>query len=216
LDQLRADTAEDQPAPYQAERKPDLTTSAEPDEKAKPDLRVVRDTDLARPRGTAEPDLPPAVYASTPEPAQTTETSARSVPVLGAIAAGELTLADNENIREYLALPAQYVRGEEVYLLEVRGDSMTGEDGVLEGDYVIVDHQASWNNGDMVVVFVEGDGATLKRIWRDGASIHLQPSNPARKPITLGPGEDPHIQGKVIGVARWHIGTARRRPQPLQ
>ena len=89
---------------------------------------------------------------------------------------------------------------------------MTGEDGVLEGDYVIVHHDSSWNNGDMVVVFVEGQGGTLKRIWHDGTSIFLQPSNPTHDVITLGPSEDPHIQGKVIGVVRWHISKAHRRP----
>ena len=63
-----------------------------------------------------------------------------------------------------LALPDQHLRGDEVYLLEVRGDSMTGEDDVLEGDYVVVDHGASWSNGDMVVVFVEGEGAPFM-LW---------------------------------------------------
>jgi repressor LexA len=136
--------------------------------------------------------------------------------LLSDIAAGELTLTDAENVWDYLALPAKLVRGDEVYLLEVKGDSMTGEAGVLEGDYVIVDHGSRWNNGDMVVVFVEGEGATLKRIWHDGTSIYLQPSNPAHEPITLGPSENPHIQGKVMGVIRRNISAARRRPRPRQ
>jgi SOS-response transcriptional repressor LexA len=214
LDRLQADAAESMSATEPSERKSDL--NAAEGEPAKPDLRVGGDTALVKSRGTAEPHPPPATDAPTAESAESAGTSFRRVPLLWEIAAGELTLSDTENIRDYLPLPAKHVRGDEVYLLEVSGDSMAGEDGVLEGDYVVVDHGASWNNGDMVVVFVEGEGATLKRIWRDGRSIFLQPSNPAYKPITLRSGVELHYQGKVIGVIRWHIGTARRRRRPSQ
>jgi SOS-response transcriptional repressor LexA len=74
-------------------------------------------------------------------------------PVLGNIQAGDFTLADPGNIEEYQALPAQHVHGEPIFLLRVRGNSMTGEDGVLEDDYVVVRQQSAWGNGDMVVVF---------------------------------------------------------------
>jgi SOS-response transcriptional repressor LexA len=211
LDRLQADAAEIASATESPARKPDLTSDAE---SAKPDLQVVRDTAPAKLRGTAEPDLPPAADVPAAKPGEIAGTSLRPVPLVGEIAAGELTLSDDENVRGYLALPDQHLRGDEVYLLEVRGDSMTGEDDVLEGDYVVVDHGASWSNGDMVVVFVEGEGATLKRIWRDRASIFLQPSNPAHEPITLRPDVDLHYQGKVIGVIRWRISTARRRRRP--
>jgi SOS-response transcriptional repressor LexA len=210
LDQLQADAAEIAPATESPERKADLTADAEP---VKRNLQVVRDTAPAKPRGTAEPDPPPAADAPTVKPGEVAGTSL-PIPVLGEIAAGELTLPNDENIRGYLALPDHHLRGREVYLLEVKGDSMTGEDDVLEGDYVVVDHGASWSNGDMVVVFVEGEGATLKRIWRDRASVFLQPSNPAHEPIILRPGVEPHYQGKVIGVIRWRISTARRRRRP--
>ena len=212
-DRFRADAAENLSATHMAERETDVTVAAaEPDRAAKPDLRVVRDTAPAKRRETAEPDLIPTADTSAAEPDQADLTRFQLVPLLRDIAAGPLTLADEENIRAYLTLPAQHVPDGEVYLLEVRGDSMTGEDGVLEGDYVIVHHDSSWNNGDMVVVFVEGQGGTLKRIWHDGTSIFLQPSNPTHDAITLGPSEDPHIQGKVIGVVRWHISKAHRRP----
>lgn len=211
LDRLQADAAEIASATELPARKPDLTSDAE---SAKPDLQVVRDTAPAKLRGTPEPDLPPAADVPAAKPGEIAGTSLRPVPLVGEIAAGELTLSDDENVRGYLALPDQHLRGNEVYLLEVRGDSMTGEDDVLEGDYVVVDHGASWSNGDMVVVFVEGEGATLKRIWRDRASIFLQPSNPAHEPITLRSDVDLHYQGKVIGVIRWRISTARRRRPP--
>ena len=92
-------------------------------------------------------------------------------------------------------------------MFEVKGDSMTG-DGALEGDYVVVDRQPEWANGDMVVVLV-GDEANVKRIRRDGASICLESSNPEYPPMPLSPSDEPIIQGKVIGVARWHISQGR-------
>ena len=74
-----------------------------------------------------------------------------------------------QNIEDYLALPAQLTRGREVFLLRVRGNSMSGEDGVLHDDYVIVHHTRDYQDGDMVVAFVpDEDGATVKRIWRGG------------------------------------------------
>lgn len=212
LDQIQAGTAAGVP-----EREPDLATpGAEP---AKPDLRIVPDMadvspDEASPEEVAGLELPPAGEVPAAEPDENTWAGFRRVPLLWEIKAGGLTLSDEQNIRDYLALPAQYVHGEQIYLLEVSGDSMTGEAGVLEGDYVVVDAEAAWNNGDMAVVFVEHEGATLKRIWHEGTSIVLQPSNPAYESIHLGPGEEPDYQGKVIGVVRWQISAGRRRRPP--
>jgi SOS-response transcriptional repressor LexA len=214
LDRLQADGAGNRPTTQPAEQEPDRT-AAGPDGAGRPDLRVVVSTAPAARRGTATPDASPAARSPAPEPEQTAATSVR-VPLLSDIAAGELALTDAENVREYLELPSDLVRGKEVYLLEVKGDSMSGEAGVLEGDYVIVEHGSRWNNGDMVVVFVEGEGATLKHIWHDDTSIYLQPSNPAWEPKTLDPSEGLHVQGKVIGVIRRHISVARRRPRPTQ
>jgi SOS-response transcriptional repressor LexA len=179
------------------------------------DLRLVPDTARADPAGTAEPDLTGVSDAASAEPAGPAEPDFRRVPLLWEVSAGELVLADEGNVRDYLALPAQHVRGDDVFMLEVKGDSMTGEDGVLEGDYVIVDPRASWNDGDMVVVFVGSDDrATVKRIWDEGSSLRLQPSNPAYPPQIVTAEDRPVIQGKVIGVARWHVREGRRRPEP--
>lgn len=83
---------------------------------------------------------------------------------------------------------------------------MTG-DGVLEDDYAVVTQQRAWDNGDMVAVFVPGEGAVLKRIWRrDDGSIVLQPSNPDHRPLELDPGTEPAVLGTVIGIVRWQIG----------
>ena len=118
----------------------------------------------------------------------------------------------DENPRDYLALPAQLVGGEEMFLVLVRGESMAGEDGVMEGDYLIVDRGARRENGDMVVAFIVADnGATVKRIWHEGKSLRLESSNPDYTPIDFTRDEDIIIHGKVTGVVRPHVPRARRR-----
>ena len=113
----------------------------------------------------AELNSQPVLDRASWEEGETAEAKFRSVPLLWTVAAGKPSLDDEENIREYLALPAQHLRGDEIFTMEVTGDSMTGEDRVLEGDYVIVDPDMRWQNGDMVVAFiVDEGGATVKRI----------------------------------------------------
>ena len=73
--------------------------------------------------------------------------------------------------------------------------------GILDGDLVIVRPQASAKNGDIVVALVEGTDATLKRFYREGENIRLQPSNVNMQPIIV-PAASVEIQGKVIGVLR--------------
>lgn len=141
----------------------------------------------------------------------------RRVPLLSSpIAAGEPRTVDDSNAEEYLPLPARYVRGENVFLLKVKGDSMTGTDGILDGDFIIVESREDWDDGDMVVVLLEDDGykATVKRIWRDRERILLQPSNPDLPTKILSKADNPRVQGRVIGVARWHIGVGHPRAEP--
>jgi SOS-response transcriptional repressor LexA len=134
------------------------------------------------------------------------------VPLLSEIAAGKPILAAG-NVRRYLELPAGDVR-DGVFMLEVRGDSMTGEDGVLDGDYIIVEPEADWADGDMVVVFIRDDeSAVVKRIWREGESIHLKSSNPAHETLVY-PRDEVIVQGKVIGVTRWHVKKGRHPDPP--
>jgi repressor LexA len=135
--------------------------------------------------------------------------------VLQKAAAGQRIVA-GEDVRDYLPLPAWYVRSDQVFAFEVEGDSMTGEDGVLHGDLVIVDRDPTWVNGDMVVVSV-GDHereVVVRRLWRDGDSFRLQSSNPAYEAAILRVEDDPIVLGKVIGVARWHIKRGRRHAEP--
>ncbi len=203
-----------------------------------------RAADPGRPprRGTAVPQGPDAVPAATETgpassrlglaetgprrsadaadsaPGNTGSGDIRRVPLLSYIAAGEPRTVDDSVADEYLPLPARYVRGDKVFLLKVEGDSMTGADGVLDGDLIIVEQREDWNDGDMVVVLLEDDDykATVKRIWRDGDEILLQPSNPDWPTLILSTADNPRVQGRVIGVARWHIGAGHRRAEPLE
>ena len=119
------------------------------------------------------------------------------LPLMGRIAAGEPIEAVQSN--ETISL-ADFVRSKEVFVLEVRGDSMQDE-AILNGDYVMVEKSRTAHNGDIVVALVEGTDATLKRFYREGENIRLQPSNVSMKPIIV-PAASVEIQGKVIGVLR--------------
>src|SRR5580704_3132166 len=117
--------------------------------------------------------------------------------LLGRIAAGQPIEAVQSN--ETISL-ADFVRSKEVFVLEVRGDSMQ-EEAILDGDYVLVEKLKTAHNGDIVVAVVDRDDATLKRFYREGENIRLQPSNVTMKPIIV-PAASVEVQGRVIGVVR--------------
>ena len=119
------------------------------------------------------------------------------LPVLGRIAAGQPIEAIQNP--ETISL-ADFVRSKEVFVLEVRGESMQDEH-ILDGDYVLVEKSQVAHNGDIVVALVGKDDATLKRFYREGENIRLQPSNMNMKPIIV-PAASVEIQGRVIGVLR--------------
>ncbi len=119
------------------------------------------------------------------------------LPLLGRIAAGQPIEAVQNP--ETISL-ADFVRSKEVYVLEVRGDSMQDE-AILSGDYVLVEKAKTAHNGDIVVAIVDETDATLKRFYREGDNIRLQPSNATMKPIIVSAAQV-QIQGKVIGVMR--------------
>jgi repressor LexA len=119
------------------------------------------------------------------------------LPLMGRIAAGQpIEAVENP---ETISL-GDFVRSKDVFVLEVRGDSMQDEH-ILSGDYVLVERTKTAHNGDIVVALVEGTDATLKRFYREGDNIRLQPSNAAMKPIIV-PAASVQIQGRVIGVMR--------------
>lgn len=118
-----------------------------------------------------------------------------AIPLLGGIAAG----LPIEAIRtaETIDIPKDMM-GRNVFALRVRGDSME-EDGILDGDYVIIEQTANPKNGDIVVALVEGNGVTLKRFYREDDHIRLQPANGKYQPIRT---KRVVVQGKVRGVIR--------------
>ena len=123
--------------------------------------------------------------------------TAMVLPLLGRIAAGQPIEAVQNP--ETISL-ADFVRSKEVFVLEVRGDSMQDE-AILDGDYVLVEKAKIAHNGDIVVALVDGTDATLKRFYHEGDKIRLQPSNATMKPIMV-PAGAVDIQGRVIGVLR--------------
>src|SRR5439155_8595223 len=103
------------------------------------------------------------------------------LPLVGRIAAGQPIEAVQSN--ETISL-ADFVRSKEVFVLEVRGDSMQDE-AILDGDYVLVEKARTAHNGDIAVALVDSSDATLKRVYEEGDNIRLQPSNVTMKPIIV-------------------------------
>lgn len=122
----------------------------------------------------------------------------QDLPVLGKIAAGEPILAVEDD-QGTVPVQRSMLRGHDGYVLRVEGDSMI-DAGILDGDDVIVRRQDTADDGDIVVALIE-DEATLKRFYRDGDTVRLEPSNPGMSAITVDSGEF-RIQGKVVGVHR--------------
>ncbi len=122
------------------------------------------------------------------------------VPVLGRIAAGQPLLA-SENVEETLPLPSSWVRGEEVFLLKVTGESMAPV--ILPDDLVMVRAQARVARGEIAVVLVD-DEATLKRVYEEAGGLVLKGDNPDFTPLRFSAEEavDVQILGKVVGVYR--------------
>ncbi|OUM98082.1 MAG: repressor LexA [Firmicutes bacterium ZCTH02-B6] len=130
------------------------------------------------------------------EPSGAPSGSVIYAPVVGRVTAGEPILAV-ENIEGYFPLAREFAGAGELFLLQVRGDSMI-KAGILDGDYVIVRQQPDALNGDIVVALL-GEEATVKRFYRENGHVRLQPENDAYPPIVA---RDVQILGKVIGVYR--------------
>lgn len=118
------------------------------------------------------------------------------LPLVGRIAAGRPLEAIQE--REEIAIPAELLPNLNCYCLEVKGESMI-EDGILDGDYVVVERNYYPRNGDVVVALLDNEFATLKRYYREKGRIRLQPANRAMKPLYA---KNPAIQGIVRAVLR--------------
>lgn len=122
-----------------------------------------------------------------------------NVPLIGQVAAGQPLLAV-ENITSYFPIPAEFIPKEEVFMLNVKGESMVNA-GIYDGDQIIVKQQSTASNGEIVVALVD-DFATVKRFYKENGHIRLQPENDFMEPIIVDSCE---IIGKVIGLIRINI-----------
>ncbi|HEY4983332.1 MAG TPA: transcriptional repressor LexA [Pseudolabrys sp.] len=122
-----------------------------------------------------------------------------AVPVMGRIAAG--TPIEAIQTRSHVInMPPDLLSAGEHFALEVRGDSMI-EAGILDGDIALIRRSEAAETGDIVVALIDDEEATLKRFRRRGASIALEPANPAYE-VRILPPNRVRIQGKLAGLFR--------------
>ncbi|MDP2649026.1 MAG: transcriptional repressor LexA [bacterium] len=123
-----------------------------------------------------------------------------SIPVLGAIAAGEPIEAIED--RERILIPRQQASlFQEMFALKVRGDSMIDE-GINDGDTVIAKKQSTAQNGDRVIALLNNNEVTLKKFNKNSREIRLQPANKKYDPIIVGPDTSISIQGVVVQIVK--------------
>lgn len=153
-------------------------------------IQALRERGFLRAGGTSSRDL---------EPTDKAVRWGRSValPLKGLITAGLPIEAVEEH--ETFAVPVDLVPDSaNSYVLRVKGESMI-DDGIFDGDYVVIERNPSPRNGDVVVALLDNAYATLKRFYREKDRIRLQPANATMKPIYC---HDPLIQGVVRAVIR--------------
>ena len=129
---------------------------------------------------------------------QKRKAAAVELPLLGQVAAGQPIEAIETP--GAIALPEELVRRENSYVLRVKGDSMI-DDGILDGDFIVVEERASPENGETIVALVNGD-ATVKRFFREkSGKVRLQPANQQMAPIVVKEREF-SSRGRVVAVLR--------------
>ena len=149
------------------------------------DANRSRSIDLLAPRGKMKQAMAAAASA------------ANSLPMVGRIAAGRPV--ETFETPETISF-SDFTRSKDVFVLQVTGESMQDEH-IVDGDYILVEKTQVARDGEIVVALVEGAETTLKRIYKEGDRVRLQPSNATMSPI-LVPASAVDIQGRVIGVLR--------------
>jgi len=122
---------------------------------------------------------------------------AAELPLLGRVAAGAPIEAIE--VGDSIAVPEELVRGNNTYVLQVRGDSMI-EEGILDGDFIVVEDRKTAANGETAVVVIDGM-ATVKKFYRERGRVRLQPANTNLAPMFVR-GRDVEIRGVVAAVMR--------------
>lgn len=133
------------------------------------------------------------------EPLDDGDEGSIELPLLGAVAAGAPIESWSDG--ERVAVPREMVRRRgDTYALRVRGDSMI-EDHIQDGDTVVVERRGEVRNGETVVALVRGSEVTLKKLFRRGAKVILEPANQALRPLELA-ADEVEVQGVVRGLLR--------------
>ena len=122
--------------------------------------------------------------------------SAAGIPLVGRVAAGAPVEAVQQ--RECLSLAGHFGGSDELFALEVTGDSMVGED-IRDGDYVICRRRVAADDGQLVVAIVDDENATLKRFYRESSRARLEPANDDYEAIYS---DNCRIEGVVVGLVR--------------
>ncbi len=120
-----------------------------------------------------------------------------SVPLYGKITAG-MPITAVEDIGESFPVPDYVAKDKELFMLRIEGESMINA-AILDGDMILVQKQATADNGDIVAALINGEDATVKTFYKEDGHFRLQPENPTMEPIITN---DVEILGKVIGVFR--------------
>ncbi|MGI5826058.1 MAG: transcriptional repressor LexA [Patescibacteria group bacterium] len=120
------------------------------------------------------------------------------LPILGFIAAGSPIEPHTDPNATTNVAPGMLSGKKRAFVLQVKGESMI-EDGILDGDYVVIEEQNEAKNGDIVVALLENGLATLKRYYKEATRVKLAPANSTMQPIYV---TNVKVQGKVVGVIR--------------
>ena len=126
------------------------------------------------------------------------KTQGIELPILGFIAAGQPIMTYTDPDAVIKVSPSMLSGKKRSYVLQVKGDSMI-EEGILDGDHVIIEEQNTASDGEIVVALLDNGLATLKRFFKESGRIRLEPANSAMSPIYA---TDVKIQGKCVGVIR--------------
>jgi repressor LexA len=125
-------------------------------------------------------------------------TESMDLPLMGFIAAGQPIQPFTDPNATFKVSPEMVSGKKAAYVLQVKGESMI-EDGILDGDYVVIEKQDEVRDGDIVVALLDNGLATLKRFYKETTRIRLEPANSAMRPIYA---KNVRIQGKCVGLIR--------------
>jgi len=143
-----------------------------------------------------DPTKPRALTQSARPPVDRRDVEYGVLPIVGKVAAG-VPITATENLEGEFPVPADLARRDGAFMLRVSGESMI-EAAILDGDLIVVCPQPDARNGEIVVAMVEGE-ATVKRFFREGKRVRLQPENRAFEPLFF---DDVTVLGKVEAVYR--------------